>query len=89
LHRCVNNLDWQQKMSNTPNVVSVLDALIQAIVTPRRPEPRPTRTQPTVPSSNTTQPSGDMGIVDRRDERGVKRGGDFPNPTGGSYKGCF
>jgi hypothetical protein len=42
---------------------------------------------PTAP--DTATPAGDSGIVDRRDEAGVKHRGDFPNPTGGSYKGCF
>ena len=28
-------------------------------------------------------------IVSPRDERGTPYPGDFPNPVGGSYRGCF
>jgi hypothetical protein len=77
-------------MSNTPKPLSLLDAIMQAIAPPRRPEPRVTRRDgPLPPAPNAPTTPSDEGIVDRRDEAGVKHRGDFPNPTGGAYKGCF
>jgi hypothetical protein len=81
------DLGQQDTMSNGPDLPAILGAIIGAIAPPRRPEPRDPR--PATPQSTQPQPPVEPDIVDRRDEGGVKHRGDFPNPSGGSYKGCF
>jgi hypothetical protein len=76
-------------MSNGPDISSLLGAIISAIAPPRRPEPRSGQREHPAPEPTTTQPPSEPEIVDRRDERGGKHPGDFPNPTDGVYKGCF
>ena len=76
-------------MSNRPRSVSLLDALIRAVAPERRPDPRPARRDDPAPTPKAPQSANEPEIVDRRDESGVKHRGDFPNPSGGAYKGCF
>ena len=76
-------------MSNGPDIPSLLGAIISAIATPRRPEPRGARREHPTPEPTPAQPPTKQEIVDRRDERGGKHPDDFPNPTGDAYKGCF
>jgi hypothetical protein len=36
-----------------------------------------------------TRPASQGEIISPRDERGTPYPGDFPNPVGGLYRGCF
>jgi len=76
-------------MNNKPQTLSLLDAIMGVIAPIRRPEPRPARREQSAPPSKASQPLSEGAIVDRRDEAGVKHRGDFPNPSAGTYRGCF
>lgn len=43
----------------------------------------------TVPEAAEGRAESRSEIVDRRDERGTRYPGDFPNDLGRSYRGCF
>jgi hypothetical protein len=75
-------------MSNGPRQPSLLEAIMGVVAPIRRPEPRVARREAPTPAPTSSEP-GAPEIVDRRDQTNPKYRGDFPNPTGGSYKGCF
>src|SRR5438093_553808 len=87
LHHTPINLGRQQIMSDRPQPLSLLDAIMQAIAPPRRPEPRVAASDHHRPAPTAAEPRPEPTIVDRRDESGVKHRGDFPNPSSGAYKG--
>jgi hypothetical protein len=76
-------------MSHSSRSASLLESLVRIIVAEHRPEPRPVRRVSPSDIPPTPAPAPHSEIIGRRDERGVKHPGDFPNPASGAYKGCF
>ena len=69
---------------------SLVESLVRAMLDANVPNANvPNANGPRAPVAEPRPKASSGDIIDRRDERGVGYPGDFPNPSGSGYRGCF